>query len=331
MSIFPVNTPRPVNNLFIHGCVIVNGVSLDASYNSTPSTHVLVGSFASGSAGASWLGWAMTDYPVTQQERDATAQRLGRELLASVNSEVLCVGAMEELRRRHREAGAAEDAARKSDRELAAHEGGIQVGLGMALPLLEAVIDRIEPGMTEKAHKPARLRAASEPPMSPGAATSSLIETIQDTVGARGAEVAVMHVTIDTKGGNSDTATVTYTRPTTAWDRIQSAIASLGLKCHMTEVESEEGRSMETMARETLAVEGIEDPSTRILRARLLLDHAKAARDLAHSFPDMLELDAVKLAGLDAAEDIARNAYKNALLDLAAEEDDARDFNSDYG
>ena len=65
---------------------------------------------------------------------------------------------------------------------------------------------------------------------------------------------------------------------------------------------------METLARRQLAEAGFPEPSTQLLRARLMLDHAKAARDLGHSFPEMLTLSAHDLAVLEAAEDHSRRA-----------------------
>jgi len=69
----------------------------------------------------------------------------------------------------------------------------------------------------------------------------------------------------------------------------------------------------ERHARASLFEAGISDPSIALLRARLMLDHAKNARDLAHGWPSMLGVDADDLATLDAAENVASYLY-NALL-----------------
>ena len=63
----------------------------------------------------------------------------------------------------------------------------------------------------------------------------------------------------------------------------------------------------------SLREEGIADPSIPLLRARLMLDHAREARDLAHGWPSMLGIDTIGLASFDAAEGVARNSYRQLL------------------
>lgn len=65
----------------------------------------------------------------------------------------------------------------------------------------------------------------------------------------------------------------------------------------------------ERHARASLFEAGISDPSIALLRARLMLDHAKNARDLAHGWPSMLGVDADDLATLDAAENAVSYLY----------------------
>ncbi len=65
----------------------------------------------------------------------------------------------------------------------------------------------------------------------------------------------------------------------------------------------------ERHARASLFEAGISDPSTALLRARLMLDHAKNARDLAHGWPSMLGVDSDDLATLDAAENAVFYLY----------------------
>jgi hypothetical protein len=62
-----------------------------------------------------------------------------------------------------------------------------------------------------------------------------------------------------------------------------------------------------------LAEEGIVSPSTSMLRARLLLDHIREARDIGHGWPKMLRLNASDLAALDACERGVVQAYREAL------------------
>lgn len=58
-----------------------------------------------------------------------------------------------------------------------------------------------------------------------------------------------------------------------------------------------------------LAEAGITNPSIALLRARLMLDHAKNARDLAHGWTSMLGVDSDDLATLDAAENAVFYLY----------------------
>lgn len=72
-------------------------------------------------------------------------------------------------------------------------------------------------------------------------------------------------------------------------------------------------RTAEDFARASLREESIADPSIPLLRARLMLDHAREARDLAHGWPSMLGIDTIGLASFDAAEGVARNSYRQLL------------------
>lgn len=74
----------------VHGGISIAGVSLNLFYTSEPLTHVVVGSTGDGNR-RSWLGWATTAHPVTQAAVRGTGAQLGRELLAAMNSEVLCI------------------------------------------------------------------------------------------------------------------------------------------------------------------------------------------------------------------------------------------------
>lgn len=71
----------------------------------------------------------------------------------------------------------------------------------------------------------------------------------------------------------------------------------------------------ERHARAALAEAGIANPSTALLRARLMLDHAKEARDLAHGWPGMLGVHGQTdlISALDCAETIAMAAYRHLL------------------
>lgn len=69
----------------------------------------------------------------------------------------------------------------------------------------------------------------------------------------------------------------------------------------------------ERHARASLFEAGIPDPPIALLRARLMLDHAKNARDIAHSWPGLLDINADGLATCDAVETIAFDAYVELL------------------
>jgi len=71
----------------------------------------------------------------------------------------------------------------------------------------------------------------------------------------------------------------------------------------------------ERHARASLFEAGITDPSLALLRARLMLDHAKNARDLAHGWPSEQGINAEGIAALDAAETTAFDAYTMLLND----------------
>lgn len=64
-------------------------------------------------------------------------------------------------------------------------------------------------------------------------------------------------------------------------------------------------------AQKRLAEEGFADPSTALLRARLMLDHLKEARDLGHGWQGMLQLSNEGLYVLDRAEAVAASAYRS--------------------
>lgn len=229
--ITPPNTPSPINNFTTFSGISIDGVGLDTAYTHEALTHIRVGAVGSHSARSSWLGWAITDRPVTQTDVQATAERLGRELLASINAEILCVGAMEELRRRFHEAQDKETAARqRSDLSLADFEGGRAMGLAEAIPLLEVVIDRVSPGFAAKAHQPARDRAAAEqastPPMTHAEGIAALVGAIKDGVGDR-ADISVMTIG---KGGVEVTDVTGDRRARRAeslWSKVQDRVQTL--------------------------------------------------------------------------------------------------------
>jgi len=75
----------------------------------------------------------------------------------------------------------------------------------------------------------------------------------------------------------------------------------------------------ERHARASLLEAGIPDPSTALLRARLMLDHAKNARDLAHGWPSMLGVDVDGRAAFDRAENTAFDAYVRLLNEARGE------------
>lgn len=73
------------------------------------------------------------------------------------------------------------------------------------------------------------------------------------------------------------------------------------------------GRSMVAIVTDELRKLKIEDPSTALLRAALMCEHAKAARDLAHGNLALLNINPSEASDFDAAEGIATRAYR-ALL-----------------
>lgn len=78
------------------------------------------------------------------------------------------------------------------------------------------------------------------------------------------------------------------------------------------------GRSFDAMAEQALAELGVTGPSAAMLRSRLMYDHAAAARDIAHGWPDLLGVDSVGLAKFDAAEEAARSSYRTIFAREAA-------------
>lgn len=175
----------------VHGGVTVDGVSLNMFYTSDALTQVVVGSTGDGNH-RSWLGWAATAEPVTKADVREVGARLGRELLAAMNSEVLCVGAIEELRRRFFAAQAESRAHKAAGRtELAAACDGEASALSGILPLLCVLADRIVPGSADKAHELQRQRNAAEPPMTFAEGVAATVGAIVDAFGDR-AKLAVV-------------------------------------------------------------------------------------------------------------------------------------------
>ena len=283
------NTPSPIDNFTTYSSVCINGVSLDLAYGREALTHVRVGAMGSLSAKGSWLGWAITDRPVTQADVMATGERLGRELLASINAEVLCVGAMEELRRLYHEHKQLEtEARRRGDLQGLHFESGQALGLATALPLLEVIIDRVGTDFADRAHQPQRDRNAAKPQLTHAEGIAGIVNAIHDGIGDR-ADIRHMMVRPD----GIETVDVGRAADTAIWDKIKDLVASAGLTISITDLPADSG-PIKFM---------VYSP-----RARLMLDHAKAARDLGHSFPEMLTLSAHDLAVLEAAEDHSRRA-----------------------
>lgn len=175
----------------VHGGISVAGVSLNLFYTSSPLTHVVVGSTGDGNR-RSWLGWASTAEPVTQVDVRETGAQLGRELLSAMNSEVLCIGAIEEARRRIFAAQAEgrfhSDAGR---RELQAACDGEASALAGILPLLCVLADRIAPGSADRADDLQRQRNATQPMMSFAEGVAATVSAIKEAMGER-VEVVVL-------------------------------------------------------------------------------------------------------------------------------------------
>lgn len=165
------------------GGVTVDGVSLSLNFTSDALTHVIVSSSGDGGTtrGHSWLGWARTAEPVTQADVNETGARLARELLASMNSEVLCVAAIEEVRRRFFEH-------QKDQSDAGWGAAGAMSGI---LPLVCVLVNRIGPEFAEKAHALQTARNAAEPPMTYAEGVAATLEAIQEGLGDRG-EVRVL-------------------------------------------------------------------------------------------------------------------------------------------
>ena len=89
------------------------------------------------------------------------------------------------------------------------------------------------------------------------------------------------------------------------------------LAAHWTAVcaETPAASDSERHAIESLSEAGISNPSTALLRARLMLGHTKEARDLAHGWPGMLGVHGQTdlISSLDRAETIAVAAYRHLL------------------
>lgn len=303
MNTFAPNTPPPFDSFHTFGSVDVDGVTLDMRYNDGASTHVMIGAAGSHSAGKSWLGWACTDRPVPEARVKETALNLGRTLLAEANSEVLCTNAIEEIRRKAFEArDKADDCRRNANARVAAYWDGIHSGSCNALPLLAVLADRIGVGFADKAHEPQRIAAemTSAKPMTHAEETAALVGAIRDGVGDR-ADISLMVVGKDgamvseiqsadrlIDGPATRAELVGLLRAAQAErDRlIAETLRQEGdLNRYVSRVQTltEEGTGMPELARRALLEDGITDPTTPVLRARLMLEHIKAARDLAHS------------------------------------------------
>lgn len=340
MNTFPPNTPPPANNFHTFGSVDVDGVTLDMRYNSGASTHVMVGAFGSLSRGKSWLGWACTDRPVPEDRIKETAHNLGRVLLAETNSEVLCTDAFEALRREAFEArDKADDCRRNDNARGAAYWDGIHSGACNALPLLAVLADRIGVGFADKAHEPQRKRIAAElanaKPMTHAEETAALVGAIRDGVGDR-ADISLMVVGKDgvmvseiqsadrlIDGPATRAELVGLLRAAQAErDRLVAETLRLesDLNKYVSRVQTltEQGTGMPELARRALLEDGIGDPSTPVLRARLMFEHIKAARDLAHSWPAELKMGQAELAAINAIEFNASTAYRAVLADAYA-------------
>lgn len=72
-------------------------------------------------------------------------------------------------------------------------------------------------------------------------------------------------------------------------------------------------RSLAAIVHDALRELKIENPSTALVRAALMHEHAKAARDLAHSFAGMLEVSDSGLIALDNAEATTAKSYHGLL------------------
>lgn len=68
-----------------------------------------------------------------------------------------------------------------------------------------------------------------------------------------------------------------------------------------------------TLAHQCLAAAGFPAPSPALLRARVMYDHARNARDLGRGWPGMLHCKTHDLEALDAAEASAAAAYLAAV------------------
>lgn len=190
-SIIPPGAAAPVSNLNTRGTVDIDGVTLSLRYSQGPMTHVQVGATdAITGTQTSWLGWASTVTEVPEHEVDATARRLGRELLDFSNTEQLVVECIEELRRMARYVEGQRERFGK-DRELCTLYKGQQLGLAAALPLIEALADRLGVGLPLKAHALQEARNAAEPPMSFAQGIAGLVGAIADGLGDR-AEIEVL-------------------------------------------------------------------------------------------------------------------------------------------
>lgn len=192
-SIIPPGGEQPAGNFNVFASVDVDGVDLKLVYSSGPMTQVVVGAGDAITGNkVSWLGWAQTVREVPAHEVDATARRLGRELLDFSNTAELAVECIEELRRMARYAEGQRERFAK-DRELCTLYKGQTLGLAAALPLLEVLADRLGVGLPQKAHAKQEARNAAEPPLSFAQGIAGTVGAIADGLGDR-AEVEVLVV-----------------------------------------------------------------------------------------------------------------------------------------
>lgn len=149
--IWPPSNKPPIDNLHSSKRIDVHGVPLLVHYNAEPSTRVMVGALSVDGSASSWIGWATTNRPVAAGFLDHTAHDLGVELLATLNTESMCIAAVAEIRRMIAAARAEQRRCMAEDDRRTAVETGIIVGLERSLATLLVVIDRHGVGLAERA------------------------------------------------------------------------------------------------------------------------------------------------------------------------------------
>lgn len=156
--------PHHFKNLNVHGGVTVDGVSLTLEYSSQAMTHIAVGQHGAllGSPD-SWVGWVVTAEPVAKAYVHELAEKMGRDLLGRLNTVDLGTAALENVRALFFKSDAAERAAPAHSRE-ASYNSGQRSAAAAILQVLCVLLDRLEPGLAEKAHAPqvARNKAQAE-------------------------------------------------------------------------------------------------------------------------------------------------------------------------